>query len=176
MSAISIRGAVTVSNRRTTIPVRRFLPEIIILAGLFVAGPALATHLVGNIELDGNTANDGGAIAGIDDWDDVFAAADNAVRSAFLVDSAAIDTTAFEGGVKDTQSLNQWTCIADSVQNKSDLLHAYAATYEVDGDLYFYGGGDRETTEGTANRHLVVAGTGIVRLRRPRDAVHRNPH
>ena len=47
-----------------------------LLFGVFVAGPAWAVHDIlnaNNIELDGNTVNDGLAVDGLDDWDDVYA-------------------------------------------------------------------------------------------------------
>ena len=44
----------------------------VVFVALCFAAPALAVHQAGNIELDGNTVNDGGTVSGIDDWDDVF--------------------------------------------------------------------------------------------------------
>ena len=121
------------------------------ILALAISSPLHAVHLKGNIELDGNTANDGAAVAGIDDWDDVFANSDNATRSVFVFDSAALDPTTYSGGQKDTQSLNNWTCTRATVQNKSDILHAYAALYLDEGELLLYAGADREGNLGTAN-------------------------
>ncbi len=118
---------------------------------LACSNPAWAVHLIGNIELDGNTANDGAAVAGIDDWDNVFIGNDHALRSAFVYDSASADQTAFTGGVKDTQTLDKWSCKQSTVQDKSNILHAYGATYSAGDELFFYAGIDREGNNGTSN-------------------------
>lgn len=133
---------------------RLFLNLISILlvsASLCAAPPAWAVHKNGDIELDGNTVNDGAAVAGVDDWDDVYNSTDHALRSIFITDSLANDPTAFKGGVKDTQSLDQWSCVTQPVQSKSDILHAYAATYTNDGDLFYYAGADRASDLGDSN-------------------------
>ena len=124
---------------------------LLVSASLCAAGPAWAVHKNGDIELDGNTVNDGLAVAGIDDWDDIYNSTDHALRSVFTIDSAVNDPTSFHGGVKDTQSLNQWSCVTQPVQNKSDILHAYAATYTNEGDLFFYAGADRKGNLGDSN-------------------------
>lgn len=111
--------------------------------------PALAVHDVGlnNLELDGNTAN-----GGREDWNDVHADTTAlALRTSFVTDSAASDPTAFTGGVKDTLPLSSWTCTTSTVQDKSNILHAYGATYSDAGDVILYAGADREGVNGTAN-------------------------
>lgn len=123
----------------------------VIFVAMCFATPALAVHQAGNIELDGNTVNDGGTVSGIDDWDDVFNLAHNALRATHVDDSAATDNTSYNGGIKDTQSINQWTCTTGGVQSKSDIMWAYGATYEVGNDLIFYAGADRRGNNGTAN-------------------------
>ncbi len=132
-------------------PFPGFFAAFLFALGVLVAGPAWAVHKIGNIELDGNTVNDGAALAGIDDWDDIYNATGHALRSAFIVDSAVADKTVFDGGVKDTQSLDKWTCKTAGVQDKSNILHAYGATYSSAGDLFFYGGADREGNLGDSN-------------------------
>lgn len=134
--------------------IRLLLNLILILlvsASLCAVSPAWAVHKNGDIELDGNTVNNGAAVAGIDDWDDIYNSTDHALRSLFTTDSDVNDPTAFQGGVKDTQSLDQWSCVTQPVQNKSDILHAYAATYTNDGDLFYYAGADRKGDLGDSN-------------------------
>ena len=135
-----------------------------LLFGVFVAGPAWAVHDIlnaNNIELDGNTVNDGLAVDGLDDWDDVYAdcgtsgacapLTTSALRQALVDDSAASDTTTFKQGLKDTHPISDWSCTEAGVQGKSDIQFAYAATYQDNGDVYLYAGADRDTVEGSAN-------------------------
>jgi hypothetical protein len=141
----------------------------LLATGMFVAGPAWAVHddtNFDNIELEGNSENDGGAVEGIDDWDDVYAdclldpinctpVSTGALRQTWVREDQIgdlpddTDYTTFPGGKKDIQPVADWTCEGGTPQGKSDILHASGATYvEADGDLVFYGQADRRTTDG----------------------------
>jgi hypothetical protein len=129
----------------------KLVSTLLVSVSLLAAGPVWAVHKNGDLELDGNTVNDGAAVVGIDDWDDVYNSTDHALRKAFIVDSTVNDPTVFQGGVKDTQTLDKWSCVTQPVQNKSDILHGYGATYTNNGDLFFYAGADRKSNLGDSN-------------------------
>ncbi|MBT8062329.1 MAG: hypothetical protein HKO64_02095, partial [Xanthomonadales bacterium] len=55
-------------------PTKIFLLLSCLVVGL-ASAPAYAVHddtTFDNIEMDGNTVNNGGAVEGVDDWNDVF--------------------------------------------------------------------------------------------------------
>jgi hypothetical protein len=149
------------NNRR---PHRILVPVLLALSLVIAGGPAWAVHDItdaDNIELDGNTVNDGPGTEGQDEWDDVYAdcgtsgpcdpVTTNALRQALVDDSTPDDSTAFKAGLKDTQPVSNWACRTQGVQGKSDIMYAYAATYQDNGDIFLYAGGDRRTVEGSAN-------------------------
>jgi hypothetical protein len=131
--------------------------------GMVISGGAWAAHEIDNLELEGDSFDDPGNPA--DDWDSVWEDCQDdpanctptrttALRQSFVKEADPeldeTDFTEFPGGTKDTQPISQWACKASSQgpQGKSDILHAYGATYQANGDLIFYGGADRRTTDG----------------------------
>ena len=120
-----------------------------------------AVHENTALELDGNTVND--AVAG-DDWNDLDDGAgdpsndDGALVSAFQHDEAQPDSSHHEPSNKDDNAIDgpgtneDWGCVTKAnVSNKDDLRHAYAAAYDIGGDLHLFFGADRDTNNGSAN-------------------------
>ena len=135
---------------------RRALAVVFMTSILMVFGAvmALAVHNTGVFELDGNTADGGGA--GVD-WDNVFAGTAGALDTSFQHDEAEPDPTHHEPSNKDEAGINagtsgDWGCVTKmNVNNKDDIRHAYAAAYEISGDLHVFFGADRDTSNGDAN-------------------------
>jgi hypothetical protein len=115
---------------------------------------ALAVVGSGTFELDGNSVD---VPAGVlpDDFDCVYSGCSSALISSFNQDSDATgdpDTTTFGQGDKDTQYVQNWQCnIDNNVLAKDNILYAYAAAYNIAGDLVVFFGSDRERTQGSAN-------------------------
>ena len=122
---------------------------------------ALAVHENTALELDGNTVND--VVAG-DDWNDLDdgvgdpSADDSALVSAFQHDEAQPDLSHHEPSNKDDNAIDgpgtneDWGCVVKmNVNDKDDLRHAYAAAYDIGGDLHLFFGADRDTNNGSAN-------------------------
>jgi fimbrial isopeptide formation D2 family protein len=108
-----------------------------------LAPAALAVHDESLFELDGN-ATDSAATEPDDDWDSLnHALAD--VHIGASSESAANDTTYFTGGgSKDVNDVSQWNYTAnDQTPDKDDILDAFAAAYEKNGDTFVYFGADR---------------------------------
>ena len=84
---------------------------------LATAPAAFAVHDLDNIEMDGNTVNDGLA----DDWDDIYLGTNSALRAFFADDTAETDNSVFKGGMKDTIPVSQWTCVDTIPQNKNNI-------------------------------------------------------
>jgi len=118
------------------------------------AAPVEAVHNTGKFQLDGNTA---GTSALPDDWDNVYrsvtgkgsAHKSSALVQQFLADSGEPDYTTFGIGNRDDQRASQWTCTSvTDPYARTNLLSAFAAAYNVGGNLHLFFGADRETTTG----------------------------
>ena len=98
----------------------------------------------GVFQLEGDAVTAGAG----DDWEDVFEGSATAVSSFFETDSAGLR---FTQGSKDTLDMpaNAWD--AQSVPDKDDILHAYAAFYPAGGDETIVFGLDRFANNGDAN-------------------------
>ena len=112
-----------------------------LLQYVVAAAPVLAVHDEGLFELDGNATD--GAAAG-DDWNST----NNADATVFIpgsAEDAAHDTTYFtSGGSKDVNDISQWSYTANDIApDKDQILDAYAAAYQKDGQTYVYFGADR---------------------------------
>ncbi|MBY4678559.1 hypothetical protein [Marinobacterium arenosum] len=121
---------------------------------------AFATHDLGLFQLEGN-AVDGNAFPP-DDWETLCdpdgagncqnpgpGPGPDASANVFTgivtdPDNASI----FTGGRKDIQDIPQWGWKNGAVPDKSDLTHAYAASYDDNGDLIVYFGADRIANAG----------------------------
>ncbi|HUQ77911.1 MAG TPA: hypothetical protein VM427_03420 [Patescibacteria group bacterium] len=115
-----------------------------------LASPALAVHDEGLFELDGN-ALDQAPPEPDDDWDSL----NHALDSIFIpssVEKDGVDTTYFTGGgSKDVNDISQWKYSANDVApDKDEILDAFAAVYEKDGDTFVYFGADRFDGSGDA--------------------------
>jgi uncharacterized repeat protein (TIGR01451 family) len=107
------------------------------------ARPVLAVHDEALFELDGN-ATDSGSIEPDDDWNSTnHALADVFISSASEKDGS--DVTYFKGGgSKDVNDVSQWGYSAtDVAPDKDEILDAFAAAYEKNGDTFVYFGLDR---------------------------------
>ena len=112
-----------------------------LLQYVVAAAPVLAVHDEGLFELDGNATD--GAAAG-DDWNST----NNADATVFIpgsTEDAAHDTTYFtSGGSKDVNDISQWSYTTNDIApDKDQILDAYAAAYQKDGQTYVYFGADR---------------------------------
>ena len=111
------------------------------------AAPVLAVHDEGLFELDGNTVNAGGTPG--DDWDSHPGATGN--RFLFITDVLGAGDNIFTtGGSKDDLNTTSWKWTTGSVQDKNDIEHAFAASYEKDGHTFIYFGMDRFSNNGDA--------------------------
>jgi hypothetical protein len=109
---------------------------------------AVAVHDIGVFELDGD-ATDDPAVAG-DDWDTVNAGGGSAVaRTGTVADPAPVSIFT-GGGSKDPIDISSWKHKDGSVPDKDDVTNAYAAAYNVNGDLVIYFGADRFANDGDA--------------------------
>ena len=113
---------------------------------------ALAVHDTNVFELDGDADND--AVAG-DDWQNVFVQppASDFVNQ-FIHDpiNSTPDELLFTGGdSKDIDDIDDWRWTSGpGVQDKNDIADAFAAGYDVGGDLVVYFGLDRYASNGDA--------------------------
>ncbi|MCV0377548.1 SdrD B-like domain-containing protein, partial [Microbacterium sp.] len=111
---------------------------------------ALGVHGNGAFELDGNSVPDTSA----DDWDDISNGADVALVTTGIVPDeygASKEDDQFTLGSKDTQDVSEWDWkAAVPPSDKTDLQNAYAALYDVGGELYLFLGADRDATNGNA--------------------------
>ena len=122
------------------------------------AAPALAVHDEGLFELDGNTVNDGGTAG--DDWDSHPGATGN--RSIFITDGLGLGDDIFTTGAsKDDLNSSGWKWTTGSVQDKNDIEHAYAVSYEKNGHTFVYFGLDRYSNNGDAFTGFWFTKTGI---------------
>ena len=99
-------------------------------------------------ELDANAHDQ--ALAG-PDWENVApnGVVAGAMADTFLADSVTGDDRIFSGGgSKDVRNVNEWGVAVGEPPDKNDIEHAFAAAFDVDGDLVVYFGLDRFSTDG----------------------------
>ena len=108
------------------------------------APPVSAVHNDG-FELDGNTVD--GAAAGTD-WDAIYQ--DAATFFANDVVGSATDDIFKGGGSKDNNDIDEWLWTQQNVQDKDDIVTAYAFPRDSGGDLIAWFGQDRLQTNGDA--------------------------
>ncbi len=121
---------------------------------LATPAPILAAHEEQLFELEGD-ATDDPANEPDDDWDDI----DHALDELFVHE--ANDVTYFKGGgSKDVNDISQWEYSnLDVAPDKDELLDAFAAVYEKDGDTFVYFGADRfDEIRRLVHRLLVLPG------------------
>ena len=100
-------------------------------------------------ELDRNALN--GAGEG-DDWENVNSPAGihSAIARTGVITEESGDTIYWRGGSKDIRNVPEWHYKDGSVPPKDDITNAYAAAYNVAGDLLIYFGADRFANAGDA--------------------------
>ncbi len=126
----------------------------VIIIGVFGTAPAYAANVTATFELDGNVASNGG-----DDWSTVNASGGSSsilARTGVVTDPAP-QSIFTGGGSKDGLDLNGplsgaggWKYKDGSVPDKDNITNAYAAAYNVGGDLVIYAGADRFDNSGDA--------------------------
>jgi hypothetical protein len=117
----------------------RVLAPLTILSALLLlaAAAVLAAHDAGLVEMDGNVADDGGAVVGTHDWNTLFDASGTYIgpagnQSAFISDyynptNLNPDFTYHAGSDKDQQDVSTWECGSKSNPTpKDEILNAYA--------------------------------------------------
>lgn len=127
---------------------KSFLIASTLAAALAGATAASAVDALGHFDLDGNATQEAGTPPP-DDWETLHAGGGSAsVFTGVMADPSP--QTIFGGGNKDIQEIAQWGHKAGEVPDKDDLTHAYAASYNDDGDLVVYFGADRVANAGDA--------------------------
>lgn len=111
----------------------------------------LAIDELGLFELDGNAVND--PLTPGDDWDTVLlgGGGQSLVSSGLITDApSAADDNFTSGGSKDINDISAWQWTINSVPNKDDILHAFAAIYRnpANGHFIIYFGADRFANNG----------------------------
>src|SRR5215210_4459252 len=154
-----------------------FILSLLLQYFTFALAPAaLAVHDEGLFELDGNTANDA-AVTG-DDWDSHPGATGN--RSIFITDVLGAGDDIFTAGAsKDDLNTSGWKWTTGTVQDKNDIEHAYAVSYDKNGHSFVYFGLDRFSNNGDAftgfwffkKEHRPGGGGKLQRPERVRDLV-----
>jgi len=118
--------------------------------------PALAQagNVINYFELDGNVKQDGTTK---DDWQTInsggssyLAAPLVLIKRTGVMDDPAPKSIFTGGGSKDPQNLSSWKWKDGSVPDKDDITNAYAAAYNILGDLVIYAGADRFDNHGDA--------------------------
>lgn len=141
-------------------PRNRRLPRAgLCLALLLAATTALAVDEPvnnGNVfELD-NNAVDAASPTG-DDWESIAGTGNSATRSTFVTDpvNLSTDDNFFGGGSKDERDISSsgitktyWGNEFTTPPDKNDLEHAFAASYDINGQLVIYFGADRYSNSG----------------------------
>lgn len=124
-------------------------------------------------EMDGNATQNTS-----DDWQNVNATGGSSVAhtgvafdpSSFSGGNTVTDPSTFVQGSKDVDEINNWHTAAGGIPPKDDIVNAYAAAYNVNGDLVITFGADRFANNGSAqlgfwffqnNIAPNVAGTGF---------------
>lgn len=99
----------------------------------------------GPLELDGNALSNGG-----EDWETLFNGL-GTENSFSGVGNDPVGVSIFTTGKsKDTNDVSEWKWTNGNVPDKNELLHAYAASYFDNGQLYLYFGTDRYSVDGDA--------------------------
>lgn len=114
----------------------------LVLQSVQLASPvaALASPTDGVFQLDSNAVDDGAG----EDWANESASASTGI----LADTAG---RRFTSGSKDTLDMSSNSWDTQSVPDKDDILHAYAALYEIGGNDTVVFGLDRFANNGTAH-------------------------
>ena len=127
---------------------------------VLAVGTVFAVHDTGAFELDGDTVDD---LAAGEDADTIFNADEglgttSAIAFAFEDDSAEPDASHHEPSNKDEDPINSgnsstdWGCVVKpNVNDKTDIHHAYAAAYDIGGQLHVFFGADRDSNNGNTN-------------------------
>ncbi len=132
---------------------RLYLGAIVFLAGAAMAFSA-GVDKNGVFQLDGNASTDAG-VAG-EDWQTVNANpyTGSAIARTGVVadDTPGVPDFAFTGGgSKDINPISSWRYgLEVGGPSKTDITNAYAAAYNVSGDLIIYFGADRNANNGAA--------------------------
>ena len=116
---------------------------------LFVSQPAQSVHEISVFELDGNVVEGGG---GGEDWTTVNfggLSGTQLAKTGVLADPAPASIFT-GGGSKDDNDISAWKFKTGSVPDKDDITNAFAAAYNVGGDLVIYAGADRIDNSGDA--------------------------
>jgi hypothetical protein len=107
----------------------------------------LAVHDIGVFELEGDALE---SAAPGDDWSTVnFGGGTALARTGVAADPAPLSIFT-GGGSKDPLDISSWRHKDGSVPDKDDITNAYAAAYDVGGDLVVYFGADRYANDGDA--------------------------
>ena len=130
--------------------VLRAVAAVAITALALIAARATlnAVHDLGIFELEGNAVDDP-ALAG-DDWSTVNFGGGAAVARTTVLADPAPQSIFTGGGSKDPLDITEWKHKDGSVPDKDDITNAYAAAYNVNGDLVIYFGADRFANDGDA--------------------------
>ena len=130
---------------------RRRTPAALIVAclsSLFFIPVVLAVHDLFIFELEGDAVDDP-AVAG-DDWSTVNSGGGTPVARTGVVADLAPASIFTGGGSKDLIDIPSWKHKDGSVPDKDEMTNAYAAAYNVNGDLVIYFGADRYANDGDA--------------------------
>ena len=101
----------------------------------------------GLFELEGNAVQDDTAPPP-DDWETLYGGGGAADPSIFEHEGSGVSI--FTGGRKDIQNIPEWGYKDGAVPDKDDILDAFAAAYNDNGDLIVYFGADRISNVGDA--------------------------
>ena len=112
---------------------------------------ATAVHDLGLFELDENAVAEG---TPGDDWETIAGGGGSALLETFITDpvESSLDDIFIGGQTKDTENINEWFWKEGEPNDKNDIEHAFAASYEhpASGDLIIYFGLDRMDNSGDA--------------------------
>ncbi|HLO34976.1 MAG TPA: hypothetical protein VK194_02800 [Candidatus Deferrimicrobium sp.] len=113
-----------------------------------LAPSALAAHLEGIFELDGNAIDQPAAGA---DWQNGAEGSADQFFAGAATEASANDNSYFTtGGSKDENDVSAWKITGTPVPDKDELTDAYAAVYQTGGETWVYFGADRFDNDGTA--------------------------
>jgi hypothetical protein len=132
-----------------------FLAVLLTCFGVVIAAQkAPDVHDEGVFELDGNAIH-GTMVPPGDDWDNVLLGGGglSLVNTGLITDAPSDADDNFQGGgSKDLNDVSSWGWATNSVPNKDDLLHAFAAIYRMPSDnhIHIYFGADRYSNGGDA--------------------------
>ncbi|HAG09283.1 MAG TPA: hypothetical protein DCK87_06975, partial [Desulfotomaculum sp.] len=123
----------------------------VMLLLLMSTGAALALPNGTTFELDRNAQDSNAKNVLPDDWDSLFPVNQSpAAKVAVFVPDPEKNNIFTTGGSKDINDVTEWGWTAGNVPDKDDITNAYAAAYNVDGDLIIYFGLDRYANNGDA--------------------------